>query len=117
MATIADLIVDIDRETGELITGWPRCRQSIQVILTTRLRTRVMRRWFGSRFLELQDQPANEQSYNECLGKAINAINRYEPEFVVTRLAIRPAADGSAEITVEGTYLPEMSSRRTVVNI
>ena len=62
MATApSDHLIDIDRETGELVQGWPRIKQSIFVILTTRLRTRLMRLWWGSNFINMQDKPGNQE--------------------------------------------------------
>lgn len=111
-------IVDIDRNTGELIQGWPRCRQSIEVILTTRLRTRLMRLWWGSDFLNAQDKPNNEQTYNLSILSAISSIDEYEPEFDISRIILGGSAPaGEAEITVEGVYLPEQMARAVTVNV
>jgi phage baseplate assembly protein W len=111
-------IVDVDRVTGELISGWPRCKQSILVILTTRLRTRTMRRWWGSNFLDMQDQPGNEQTFYEGLGEALIAITRYEPEFIVNRLMITgQTTAGEVEITVEGEYVPDRTEKKITYTI
>lgn len=113
MAT-SEPIVDIDRLTGELIQGWKRCKQSLLVILSTRLRSRVMRRWFGSVLLDLQDKPGNEQSFALSLGRAAVAIYKYEPEFSLTKISIDGAlANGEVEIILEGSYLPDGTSRKT----
>jgi len=118
MATPTSPIVDIDRLTGELIQGWPRCKQSILVILSTRLRTRVMRRWFGSDFMELQDKPGNDLVFAASLGQAIVAINTYEPEFKITRVSIQgPIVNGEVTITVVGIYLPDATSRQVTATI
>ena len=106
-------LIDIDRTTGELIQGWPRIKQSIIVILTTRLRTRLMRLWWGSKFPDMQDKPSNEQTLMEGMMAAIAAINSYEPEFKVTRVTIDEAdATGSIVITVEGIDLVDEVLRR-----
>jgi phage baseplate assembly protein W len=108
MATGDGPIVDIDRNTGELIQGWPRCYQSIQVILTTRLNTRLMRLWFGSDFLNAVDKPNNGPVYNASILAALHAINKYEPEFRANRVLLNgtPTA-GEVEVTIEGVYLPD----------
>ncbi|MEE9481860.1 baseplate assembly protein [Methylobacterium ajmalii] len=113
MAIGDEPIVDIDRTTGELIQGWPRCKQSIIVILTTRLHTRIMRLWWGSEFLGIQDKPGNEQTYFEGIRAASLAINEHEPEFQVTSFLIGGTqVDGVVEVTIEGVYLPDMSRRK-----
>ncbi|MGZ5390179.1 MAG: GPW/gp25 family protein [Aeromicrobium sp.] len=106
-------LIDIDRETGEYLQGWPRIRQSIVTILTTRLRTRLMRLWWGSEFLDMQDKPANEQTFMDGIFAAIEAINTYEPEFRVTKVTIEDLGPlGSVTITVEGVDLVEQTARR-----
>jgi uncharacterized protein len=111
-------LIDIDRKTGDLVQGWERIRQSIYVILTTRLRTRLMRQWWGSKFNEMQDKPSNEETMMEGMMAAIAAINTYEPEFKVTRVTIDEAhATGSIVITVEGVDLVDEVLRRLKTTI
>lgn len=111
-------IIDIDRDTGELIQGWPRCKQSIVTILTTRLRTRIMRLWWGSEFLDAQDKPNNFETFSESILAALTAIDLYEPEFAVGRVLLGGTGyDGSVEITVEGEYIPDRSAKQVSVTI
>ena len=113
MANSTEHLIDIDRETGLYVQGWPRIRQSIITILTTRLRTRLMRRWWGSDFLNLQDKPANQIVLMNSIVKAADAINEYEPEFKVRTIIINEAdATGEIMITVEGVDLIVEQQRR-----
>jgi phage baseplate assembly protein W len=106
-------LIDVDRFTGELIQGWPRIKQSIFVILTTRLRTRLMRLWWGSKFINMQDKPSNQEVIVSGMMAAISAINTYEPEFKVTRVTIDEAGpDGAITFTVEGIDLVDQVLRR-----
>jgi phage baseplate assembly protein W len=105
-------IVDIDRNTGELIQGWPRCYQSIIVILTTRLKTRLMRLWFGSEFLNAVDKPNNGPVYNASILAALHAINKYEPEFRADRVLLGGTSTaGEVEVIIEGVYLPDKEKK------
>ncbi|GAB9153133.1 GPW/gp25 family protein [Bradyrhizobium diazoefficiens] len=118
MATSTEHLIDIDRFTGELIQGWERIKQSIFVILTTRLRTRLMRLWWGSKFNEMQDKPGNEEVLMSSMMAAISAINTYEPEFKVTRVVIEDMGpDGEITITVEGIDLVDEALRRLKTTI
>jgi uncharacterized protein len=119
MATApVDHLIDIDRETGEYIQGWPRIKQSIFVILTTRLNTRLMRLWWGSKFSDMQDKPSNMETVTTGMMAAIAAINTYEPEFKVTRVTIDDAdATGAITITIEGVDLVDQALRRTTVTV
>ncbi|MCB1466645.1 MAG: GPW/gp25 family protein [Rhizobiaceae bacterium] len=115
MATL-DPIVDIDRETGELISGWARCRQSIYTILTTRLHTRLMRLRFGSEFSDLIDKPSTDEVFMRSIIAAADAIDKYEPEFMVSSVLIENLGpEGAPQITIVGDYLPEATSRRAQV--
>lgn len=118
MAWTANLIVDIDRFTGDYITGWPRCRQSIATILTTRIGTRVLRRWWGSDFINAMDKPSVREVLMDSIVSAIEAINAYEPEFFVSSIRFENlGVEGSPTITVDGTYLPEEAERRVQVTL
>jgi uncharacterized protein len=114
MTTLAtEHLIDIDRFTGELIQGWPRIKQSILVILTTRLRTRLMRLWWGSKFINMQDKPGNQEVIMAGMMAAIAAINTYEPEFKVTRVSIDDfGAGGDITFTVEGVDLVDATLKR-----
>jgi phage baseplate assembly protein W len=99
-------LVDIDRFTGELISGWARIKQSIYVILTTRLNSRLMRLWWGSDFLNMQDKPGNEETLITGMMAAVAAINTYEPEFKIRKVQIDEfGPDGVIVITLEGVDL------------
>lgn len=111
--TSTEHLIDIDRTTGELIQGWPRIKQSIIVILTTRLRTRLMRLWWGSKFINMQDKPGNQEVLMAGMMAAISAINTYEPEFKVTRVSIDEfGPSGDITITIEGVDLVDASPKR-----
>jgi phage baseplate assembly protein W len=110
--TSTEHLIDIDRLTGEYIQGWPRIKQSIFTILTTRLRTRLMRLWWGSKFINMQDKPGNQEVIMAGMMAAIAAINTYEPEFKVTRVTIdEMGPDGAIAITTEGVDLIDNAIR------
>lgn len=110
---MAEYLEDIDRETGEYISGWPRIKQSIKVILTTRLKTRLMRLWWGSDFLDLQDKPGNKPVLMVSIIAAAEAINLYEPEFRVQAITVdNLGPSGSPDIIVDGVDLVERKQRR-----
>jgi phage baseplate assembly protein W len=119
MATQAtEHLIDIDRKTGEYVQGWDRIKQSIEVILTTRIGTRLMRRWWGSNFLDMQDKPGNEEVIVSGLMAAIAAINTYEPEFKVTKASIDEMnSNGEIVITLDGVDLVDRALKRSSVSI
>jgi hypothetical protein len=112
MPTKREHLVDIDPETLTYVSGWARIRRSIRRILLTRLRTRVMRLWWGSEFLDAQDKPINVETMMDSIIAASDAINRYEPEFNVRRVIITQAdAGGNLQVRVEGVDLIDQQNR------
>lgn len=112
MTLVTEHLVDIDRYTGEYISGWPRQKQSIATILTTRLKTRIMRLWWGSKFIDMQDKPGNEEVLMNGMMAAISAINTYEPEFKVRRVVLEDLNEsGEISVTLEGVDLIEQNVR------
>ena len=69
----------VDRRTGAEISERDHILQSIEMILTTRIGTRVMRRDFGSRVPELVDQPLNPETITAIYAAANEAIATWEP--------------------------------------
>lgn len=111
-------IVDIDRDTGELIQGWPRARRAIKTIVQTRFRTRLMRLYFGSNAPDLQDKPGNEFEILKAFHDIADAVNKWEPEFRVTNIHVDEAGpDGDYTLTVDGVYLPEQKNARVQVTL
>ena len=111
------LIVDVDRYTGEYISGWPRCQQSIKTILTTRLNVRVMREWWGSDFIDIMDKPMVAQVFALSIGSALYYINKYEPEYHATSVSMTPSDDGSCIVVVDGVYLPDQTKQSISLQI
>lgn len=99
--------VGINRRTGKLLTGWDHVEQSISVILTTPIGSRVMRREFGSRLFELVDAPMNDATILEVYVACAEAIEKWEPRFRLSRVLIGDAdAQGRISLALFGTYYP-----------
>lgn len=97
----------IDRRTGKLLIGWDHCVQSIAVILTTRVGSRVMRRAFGSAALELQDRNATARRVMQIYAAVAAAIKRWEPGFRLQTIAMtRGGADGVFVFEISGIFYP-----------
>jgi len=100
----------MNAETGELLTGVPHLKQSIQQILTTRIGTRVLRRKFGSTVPDLIDSPANSQTIMKFYAAIAIALRDFEPRFKLTRVYSdfdNNLKNGKATFNIEGDYLGE----------
>lgn len=96
-----------NRETGALLRDFDHVRQSIAVILTTPIGSRVMRREFGSELFDLIDRPMTDQVILAIYSAAVMAIARWEPRYAVTGCKIVGAdAAGVLSLELTGTYYP-----------
>ena len=96
--------------TGKELTGIDHLRQSVRDILTTPIGTRVMRRDYGSRLMELVDSPLTPATLTDIYAAANEALARWEPRLRVERIKVTPsqssAASGHVLIDLAGVYLP-----------
>lgn len=97
----------INRDAGSILTGFAHVQQSIGVILTTPIGTRVMRREFGSELFDLIDRPMNDQVILAVYSACVMALARWEPRFAITDLQLTDAdASGRLVIEITGRYMP-----------
>ena len=106
--------VGINRETGKVITGWPRTIQSIYTILSTELGDRVQRRDFGSGVPTLIDRPSNVEAVMDLYVAVAEALEprlmngrQYgEPCFALTRIQMKFSPTGETNIILDGIEYP-----------
>lgn len=97
----------VNREAGQPLESWSHIEQSIGVILTTPIGSRVMRREFGSELFNLIDRPMTDQVILAIYVAAATAIARWEPRFRVTSFKLRAAdAGGIAAMEIYGREYP-----------
>ena len=78
------------RYTGAEISEGAHILQSIQMILTTRIGSRVMRRDFGSKLPGLVDASLTPENLTAIYAAANEAISRWEPRVRVVSTRIDP---------------------------
>ncbi len=69
----------VDRHTGQSLGGLAHLRQSIVVLLTTRIGTRVMRRDYGCGLWQFIDAPMNPRTFAHMYSQIAIAIDLWEP--------------------------------------
>lgn len=94
----------MDRHTGKSLSGAEHLQQSIRDILTTPLGSRVMRRDYGSRLLELVDRPINSQTLVDYYAATAQALWQWEPRFHLTRVQIDTVEPGKLTLQLTGHY-------------
>lgn len=108
MATInAALGVDLDRHTGELITGWDHVLQCMGEIFATNFGERIMREWFGSATPRLLGQNLTVNTVVRFFSAVSSSIEQWEPRFRVTQIhPVSVSRDGTFKTMMDGDYRP-----------
>ncbi len=95
----------LDAKSGKHLDDLAHLRQSIEVILTTRLGTRVMRPEFGSRLPELIDRPLTQETLVRMYAATAEALEKHEFRVKLTRVQVNSGGDGVAVIDLDLRYL------------
>lgn len=79
-------IQGMNKSTGRVLTDTDHLQQSIADILLTPIGSRVMRRTYGSRLLELISQPYVTATVLQVYAAIADALRQWEPRFIVKRI-------------------------------
>ena len=96
----------LDRATGEVLTGWAECAQSIGVIVSTAILSLVLNRPFGSDWPDLVDKPGNAPSVGLYFTAIGRALLKWEPGFKLTRVQLLALSPGLASFQISGLFYP-----------
>ncbi len=96
----------MNASTGKELEGLNHLKQSIVDILTTPIGSRVMRRDYGSRLLELVDKPINRDLTLEIYAAVAEALQKLEQRFKLEKVKITEVKEGKVNISLDGIYLP-----------
>lgn len=100
----------VDRQTFQPMANFPHALQSIEVILSTPLYSRLMRRHFGGGLLELLGRMISPRLMALFQQLLATSIDLWEPRFRVRRVRFKGTADevrlGRAGVSVEVDWMP-----------
>lgn len=91
----------LGRHAGRAVSGDAHLAQSIAVILTTPIGSRVMRRDFGSDLPRLIDQPVTPETVVDLYQATAEALDKWEPRLSLRRVSLLDAAAGKVSIELE----------------
>lgn len=96
------------RNTGKLISDKDHLQQSIEMILSTPIGSRVMRPEFGSELPRLVAAPMTPSTDLRIYAATIDALTRWEPRLITENVQIsNRSPDGVLELTLRGQYYGE----------
>ncbi|MEZ5782070.1 MAG: integrase [Rhizobiaceae bacterium] len=108
MAQVIRYRTDIDRRTGEVLTGIPALLQSLDVIWMTRTNLRVMLLDFGSNLRSWLSEDLTPTLALNIYGDLATAAHRWEPEYRVSEFQfVRMSQGGGLGLKHGGLYFPE----------
>lgn len=97
----------VDRNTGKWLGGWAHVVQSIGVIISTAIGTRIQRRPFGADDSTLVDRPITEGEVLRATMAIAVALDKWEPRFRLVRCVIKDANEmGKLVLQLAGIYYP-----------
>jgi phage baseplate assembly protein W len=88
----------INRETGQLLDGWPHVVQSIMLIITTGYGERMLRRWFGSAIPHLLGENLTTPTVVRFFAALIAALEVRAPGVSRTDFFLGPKKIGIREM-------------------
>lgn len=100
----------IDRRTGRPVETLASAFQAVEVIFSTRIGERIMRREFGAGLAELLGRLATPALFVAFQTLIATAIDLWEPRFAVRRITVDGSPDalrlGHAQFDIEVDYRP-----------
>ncbi|OON39778.1 baseplate assembly protein [Izhakiella australiensis] len=92
-----------DRRTGKPLSGPAHLRQSVCDILTTPVGSRVLARDYGSKLLELIDNPRDGITRLRIIAATASALANWEPRLKLERVQVLfpEGADQRCVITIQ----------------
>lgn len=104
------VMAGIDRRTGAVIDNLTSAFQGVEVTLTTRLASRVMRREFGAGVVDILGRAITPSLFATWMQLVATAIDIWEPRFSVRRILPTGSVDeirtGRAGLLIEAEYRP-----------
>jgi phage baseplate assembly protein W len=79
-------VAGIDRRTGRIISNYESALQAVEVILSTRIASRVMRRQFGGGVAEILGRAVTPPLFALFQQLVATAIDTWEPRFRVRQI-------------------------------
>ena len=97
----------MDAATGAALDGADHVRQSVRDVLNTPIGSRVMRRSYGSRLLDLVDRPLNQATLIEVYAAVADALAAWEPRVRLIRTRATAVEPGRVRLDLDLERVPD----------
>lgn len=94
----------MNRQTGQFLSGLAHLKQSIQDILTTTVKERLVCRNYGSRLFSLIDQPLTDHLTLEMMSEVAHRLHEFEPRIQLTQVSVASKNPAHLTLKLEGIY-------------
>ncbi|WP_182417148.1 GPW/gp25 family protein [Bartonella sp. HY038] len=95
------------RNRIETLDGFDHVRQSLAILFSTPLNSRVMRRDFGCELQDLIDRPLSDQIILAAYSAIVTACALWEPRYQISNCSITNSNEaGQVAILLKGDYYP-----------
>lgn len=104
--------IDADRAHVELVAALADIRESIRIVLGTRVGERVMHPDFGCRIHDHVFEPLSPRTCNLVAAEVRRALNQWERRIADVQVRAVPAADEQGRLDVEIAFMVETHRMR-----
>ena len=94
--------IGMNATSGERMEEVEHISQSVHDILTTRIGTRCMRRYYGSIVPELIDQPTHRATQLRLMAATVMAVHRWEPRLLISKAQFFIDQAGNGILDIDG---------------
>jgi len=110
-------MLGMNAQNGTSCVDVDHLQQSIRDILTTPIGSRVMRRHYGSRLLELLDAPCNEELKLDLYAATAEALEQWEPRFQLENIEASFSEGGKITLFLNGIIIPSSESMNVSIEL
>lgn len=107
----------MSRHTGLAIDDDAHLAQSVADILTTPIGSRVMRRDYGSNLPDLIDAPVNSETLIDIYAATAEALDKWEPRLILTRVELASRAPGSIELILNARTAGDLAAPPITIEV
>jgi hypothetical protein len=99
-------VIGVDPDTLRPVEGFARAMNAVRDIFTTPKGSCVLARDYGSDIPALIDRPMNNETRLDFVVAGADALDRWEPEIMLERLAfVEAGAGGATAVDIDLTYV------------